>query len=161
MLGVGGGKGKLIFYKQASHNKTKTVQECDFLCKGIDARKANDTLGCIRSIIWERIENYERRWECSRVMSSLHINTWRKGRGVQALSSSVQWQDQRRFLMNVRNNSLYYENDCAVAQVAQRSSGISILGDSEKPSGQGPREPALYDPAWAQTLYQMTSRTAF
>ena len=41
------------------------------------------------------------------------------------------------------------EGDQALAQVAQRGCGVSVLGDTQKPSGCGPGQPALGDTAGA------------
>jgi len=41
----------------------------------------------------------------------------------------------------------YCEGDRAVAQVARRGYGVSIFGDFQKPSGHGPGQLALGDPA--------------
>ncbi|GAB0187141.1 mitochondrial enolase superfamily member 1 [Grus japonensis] len=54
----------------------------------------------------------------------------------------------RRFCLNIRKHFFYYEGDKAVAQGAQRGGRLSTLGDdTQKPSGHGPGQPALGDPA--------------
>lgn len=52
------------------------------------------------------------------------------------------------------------EGDQALAQVAQGGDGFSILGDTQKLSGHGPRQLALCGPAWGKAD-QMTSRGSF
>jgi len=42
---------------------------------------------------------------------------------------------------------LFCGGDHALAQVAQRGCGVSHSGDIKKPSGHGPGQPALGDPA--------------
>ena len=41
----------------------------------------------------------------------------------------------------------YCEGDRALAQVAQRGSGVSLLGGIQKPSGHDPGQPGLGGPA--------------
>lgn len=45
--------------------------------------------------------------------------------------------------------SLSCDGDGALAQVAQRECGDSLLGDLQKPSGYSPRDLAVAGPAWA------------
>ena len=48
-----------------------------------------------------------------------------------------------------------------LAQVAQGSGGVSILGGIKKPSGHGPGQPALGGPARAGGLDQLAFRGPF
>ena len=63
----------------------------------------------------------------------------------------------RSFHLNIRKH-FHRAGDIALAQVAQRGCGVSHLGDTQKPSGHGPGQPALGGPAWAGGLDLMTSR---
>lgn len=49
------------------------------------------------------------------------------------------------------------ESDGALAQIAQRGGGVFVFGDLQKPSGHGPEQSSLGDPAWAGMLDHMTS----
>ena len=55
-------------------------------------------------------------------------------------------QKHVKFHLNLRKH-FCCEGDRALAQVAQSSGGVSILGDIQKPSGHGPGQPALAGPA--------------
>ncbi|KAK4831197.1 hypothetical protein QYF61_015929 [Mycteria americana] len=57
-----------------------------------------------------------------------------------------------------QENIFHHEGGQALAQVAQRGCGISILGDIQSPAGHGPEQPAVADPALDRGLDQMTSR---
>jgi len=73
-----------------------------------------------------------------------------EGRGrrgwSQDLSSGAQWQDQRQWaqtetqkVLSENEETLFYcEGNRALAQVVQGGCGVSVLGDTQKPSGQGP-----------------------
>jgi len=52
----------------------------------------------------------------------------------------------RRFPLNIKKH-FYCEGGQALAEVAQRSCGISILGGVQKAPGHGPGQPAVGDPA--------------
>jgi len=52
----------------------------------------------------------------------------------------------RRFPLNIRK-PFYCESDQALAQVAQEVCRVTILGDTEKPSGHSAGQPALGGPA--------------
>ena len=60
-----------------------------------------------------------------------------------------------------RETLFHCEGDQALAQVAQRACGVSILEDIQKPSADGPGQLALGGPAWAAGLDQMASRGPF
>lgn len=42
----------------------------------------------------------------------------------------------------------YCEGGQTLAQVARRGSGVSVLGDTENPPGNGPGQPAPTEPTW-------------
>jgi len=44
------------------------------------------------------------------------------------------------------------EGDGALAQAAQGGYGVSFSGDIQDPTGQGPLQPAVGNPAWAGGL---------
>jgi len=46
----------------------------------------------------------------------------------------------------------YSEGGQTLAQFAQRSCGVSILGDIQNSTGHSPEQPVLADPAWAGGL---------
>lgn len=54
-----------------------------------------------------------------------------------------------------------HEDAQALAQVAQRGYGVSILADIQSPTGRGPENPAVAGPALSRGLDQTTSRGAF
>lgn len=56
---------------------------------------------------------------------------------------------------------LHGESDQALAQVVQRTCGVSILGDIEKLSGYSPGQLALVSPISAGELVKVTSRGPF
>lgn len=49
----------------------------------------------------------------------------------------------------------------AMKQVAQRSRGVSLLGDIQKSSGRGPGQHAVGSPVWAGGLDLMISKGLF
>jgi len=49
-------------------------------------------------------------------------------------------------VLSEHQETLYSEGDQALAQVTQRGCRVSILGDSQKPSGQVPGQLALGSP---------------
>ena len=54
--------------------------------------------------------------------------------------------DRTQEVLSEHQETLFHcEGDRAQAQVAQRSHGVSILGDNQKPAGQGPGQPVLGD----------------
>jgi len=53
------------------------------------------------------------------------------------------------------------EGDGALAQAAQGGCGVSFSGDIQAPSGQGPVQPAVGDPASAGGLDWVTHRGPF
>ncbi|CAN0060768.1 unnamed protein product, partial [Bubo scandiacus] len=55
----------------------------------------------------------------------------------------------RRFPLNIRELFFYCEGDRALAEVAKRGGGISLVGNIKKPSGHGPGQLALGGPALA------------
>jgi len=55
---------------------------------------------------------------------------------------------QRKFQLNVRKNLLTL-SDGALEQAAQGGCGVSFSGDVQDPSGRGPVQPAVGDPASA------------
>jgi len=72
-------------------------------------------------------------------------------------SSSAQLQDKGQWAQTEaeevpaepEEELLPSEGDGALAQAAQEGCGVSFSGDIPDPSGQGPVQPALGDPAWA------------
>lgn len=84
----------------------------------------------------------------------------REGRhGRPALPSGAQGQDRTegtqiktRETPRERNKTLHFYCECGqtLAWVAQRCSGVSILWNTQSPTGCGPGQPALAHPAWAK-----------
>lgn len=64
---------------------------------------------------------------------------------------------KKNFPVNIRKHSLYHEGDGALAQATQGSCGVSFLGDIQKLSAHGPRQPNLSGPAYVGGLDKMTS----
>jgi len=56
---------------------------------------------------------------------------------------------------------LHSEGDGALAQAAQRGCGVSFSGDIQDPTGRGPVQPAVGDPASAGGLDWVTHRGPF
>jgi len=54
---------------------------------------------------------------------------------------------QRKFRLNMRKNFFPLQGDGALEQAAQGGCGVSFSGDIQDPSGQGPVQPAVGDPA--------------
>jgi len=87
----------------------------------------------------------------------------------QALLSDAQWQDQSQWapteiweVASEHQEILFHcEGDQALAQVVQGGGGVSVLGDTEKPSRHGPGQTALAGPGGARGLDHTTSRGAF
>lgn len=50
-----------------------------------------------------------------------------------------------KFHLNIRKQLFYCGGCHTLKQVAQGDPGVSILGDTQKPTGHGPEEPALVD----------------
>lgn len=69
----------------------------------------------------------------------------------------------RRFPLNIRKHLgfFYCKGDQALTQVAQGGCGISILGDTQKPSGRDPGPLALSGSAWAGRLDALISGAPF
>lgn len=87
-------------------------------------------------------------------------------RWSQAPFSGAQWKDQKKGAQtetweapSEHQGTLFHcEGDRALAQLTLGGCGVSILGDIQKLSGHGPRQPGLGDSAWAWGLGQVTSR---
>ena len=99
-------------------------------------------------------------------ISSMYTNTWKEG-AKRMEPGSFQWcpvtgqeaMGTHRHTGDSLWTLFYCEHHWALAQVAQRGCGVSLLGDIQKPSGHGPGQLALGGPAWAGVLLdQMTSR---
>ena len=73
----------------------------------------------------------------------------------QALFSGAQWQDKGQWAQTEAQEVLseheeeFHEGDGALEQAAQGGCGVSFSGDIQDPSGQGPVQPAVGDPALA------------
>lgn len=65
------------------------------------------------------------------------------------------------FLWTSGNFFFYCKSDWALAWIAQRLSWVSILVVTEKPSGHGPGQRALCDPARVEALDHMASEGPF
>ena len=67
----------------------------------------------------------------------------------------------RRCCQTTRKTLCYCEGDPALAQVAQRGCGVSLLQHTQKPSRQDSGQLTLGGPAWAWRLDQMPTRHPF
>lgn len=80
-----------------------------------------------------------------RWISSMSINTlWKGGKKTEPTSTDAQWWDQRQWAQTKTQEVpehqealLYCNGDWTWAQVAQTGCGVSLLGDTQKPSGDG------------------------
>ena len=55
----------------------------------------------------------------------------------------------QEMMFKCKKNAFYCKDGQALAQVAQRGCGISVLGDTQNPTGCSAEQPALGDPALA------------
>ena len=73
-----------------------------------------------------------------------------------------QWaQTEAQEVPSEHEEELYSEGDGALEQAAQRGCGFSFSGDIEDPSGRGPVQSDVGDPALAVGLDWMTHRCPF
>lgn len=72
----------------------------------------------------------------------------------------MQWaQTKIQEIPSEHQETLFHcEGHWTLAQIAQNSGGVFVLGEIQKPSGHGPEEPALGGHAWAGGLDQLTPR---
>lgn len=82
---------------------------------------------------------------------AMHINTWQEGPNKMVLASSrcclVTGQGGKRHKLKqkvsftYKKHFFYCESGQTLAQVAHRGCGVSILGDTQNPNGEGPEQP--------------------
>ena len=74
---------------------------------------------------------------------------------LQKRRPTVYWVESGRALevpSEHKEELLYFEDDRALEQAAQRCCGFSFSGDTQDPPGRGPVQPAVGDPASAGGL---------
>jgi len=99
----------------------------------------------------------------------MYINSWRAEDRARLFLVVAQGQDQRQQAQTETQQApskhqetlLQSEGDWALAWVAQRGGGVSILGDIQKLPGDGPGQWAVAGPAWAEGMDKMPSRGPF
>ena len=144
-----------------------SVQERHGHAGGSPAQGRGDNEGMGAPLLWGKAEGagtVQPREEKAQGISPVSINTWREGakrrepgsphwappKGPEAMGTN--WNTGGASQTS-GNTFCYCKGGWALARVVQRGCGISLIGDTQEPSGEGsgesPGQAALASPAWA------------